>query len=147
MSKKIEEQIRINFCKAFFDSVDENINSENPDYEWISKLYSEIKQRILKIVKKDSKTYNLIDEQFDIVIFEQMIKNDVFDFDSLFNLINNTFDWIKKLQSPARDEETEKSRQKVLQSEPKHIVSNFICEIHKCIDYIEEDLVNFYNNF
>jgi len=146
MSKKIEEQIKNNFRKAFFDSIDENINSDKPDYQWITKLYIEIKEKLLSLVKKNSKSYNMIDEQFDIVIFEQMIKNDVFDFNTLFNLINNTFDWIKKLEAPARDESTEISRQKVLNSEPNHIVSNFICETHKCIEYIEEDLINYYNN-
>lgn len=141
MSEKIQEQIKNSFRKAFFDLIDQNINSNNPDYEWICKLYLEIKQKLLSFTRKDSKTYKLIDEQFDTVIFEQMIKNDVFDFVSLTNLINNTFDWIKKLQAPIRDEFLEQSRKKVLLSDPKHIVSNYICETHKCIEFLENDLM------
>ena len=51
----IEKQIRDTYEKAFYDSIDNEINSKNPDYDWIVSLYSEIKNRIIKYVKKTSR--------------------------------------------------------------------------------------------
>ena len=69
----LENQIREMYQKAFYDIIDETVASKNPDYEWIVDLYSEIKQRLVRYIKKESKTYRLIDEQFDIALFKQMI--------------------------------------------------------------------------
>jgi hypothetical protein len=139
----LENQIKEMYEKAFYDIIDETINSNTPDYDWIVTLYSEIKERLLKYVKKDCNVYKSIDEDFDIDLFRQMIVNDVFDMDSLLKLINNTFNWIKKLQAPIRDQSTEDSKQRVLNSQPEKIVSTFIREVNVCIDYIEEDVVKF----
>ena len=37
---EIEKQIKVEMKKAFFDLIDNTVNSEKPDYEWITKLYS-----------------------------------------------------------------------------------------------------------
>ena len=75
--KVIEQQIRDNYHKAFYDTIDETINSSTPDYDWIVRLYDEIKIRMLVYVKKDSNTFISIENSFDKELFEQMIKNDV----------------------------------------------------------------------
>lgn len=69
-----------------------------------------------------------------------MIKNDVFNHDSMLKLINTTFFFIKKLQAPYRDEETLESKKKILNTEHTKIVSTFIIEVNKCIDNINKDL-------
>ena len=139
----IEKQIRDTYEKAFYDSIDNEINSKNPDYDWIVSLYSEIKNRIIKYVKKTSKTYKQIDEEFDIELFRQMIENDVFNMDSLLNLINNTYKWVEQLQAPIRDAESRESKQRVLSTSPDKLVSTFIKEVNKCIDFLDEDFLNF----
>ena len=48
MEKQIREQMNI----AFFDLIDEKVNSEKPDYEWITKLYQEIRDRLCGFLKK-----------------------------------------------------------------------------------------------
>ena len=139
----LENQIREMYQKAFYDIIDETVASKNPDYEWIVDLYSEIKQRLVRYIKKESKTYRLIDEQFDIALFKQMIENDVFNFDSLFKLINTTFYWIETLQSPARDQTTKEAKNRVLSVQPEKMVSTFIKEVNQCIDLLDEDFLNF----
>ena len=52
----IKNQIQEMYEKAFYDVIDENVNSDKPDYDWIVNLYTEIKNRLLRYVKKDSKT-------------------------------------------------------------------------------------------
>lgn len=139
--QKIEDQIKEQMYKAFFDLIDENIASDNMDCEWLINLFSEIKMRLLNIVNKDGKIYKKINEDFDIDLFKQMIENKVFDYDSIIKLINNSFYWILQLQAPVRDEYTNNAKQRVLSSEPSKIISTFLKELHICIDYIYEDII------
>jgi len=141
----IENQIREMYEKAFYDVIDDNVNSDKPDYDWIVNLYTEIKNRLIRYVKKDSKTHELIDSQFDITLFRQMIENDVFDMDCLQKLVNTTFYWIEKLQAPQRDSETRDAKQRVFCVPKEKIVSTFIKEVNKCIDTLDKDLVDYIN--
>jgi hypothetical protein len=141
--QKIEKQIEEQMKKAFFDLIDENVNSKNPDYEWIVQLYSEMIDRLLSFVKKDGKTYLEIKNSFDIELFKQMIENDVFEFESMLKLINTMFYWIEKLQAPIRDNYSKESKQRIFSSKPNKIISNFLKEVHICIDNIEKDLISF----
>jgi len=132
----INKQIKDNFYKAFFDKIKETVKSDKPDYEWISSLYIEIKNRLLSLTKKDGKTFTEIDESFEMII------NDVFDVNSMIKLINNTYSWIEKLQSPMRDKELQESKNNLFREESDNIIPKFLMEVHKYIDYIYEDLDN-----
>jgi hypothetical protein len=143
---RISMQIKEQMKKAFFDLIDQNVNSEKPDYDWITNLYEELLNRLASFLKKNSSNYKLLQDEFDVELFRQMISNDVFDQDSMLKLINNTFSWIQKLQAPARDEETNNAKNRVLSSEPSKIISTFLKEIHICIDNIETDIDSFYKN-
>ena len=143
---KIESQIKEQMHKAFFDLIDETVNSEKPDYEWITRLYVEIRDRLCFYIKKDSHVYKQILEEFDEKLFFQMCSNDVFDYISMGKLINNTFDWIKKLQAPIRDEFLEESKNRVLQTtDAAKIISTFLKEIHICLDIYEKDMIEFFS--
>ena len=141
---KISIQIKEQMKKAFFDLIDENVNSEKPDYEWITNLYAELLNRLASFLKINSRNYKLLQDEFDVELFRQMITNDVFDQISMLKLVNNTYGWIQKLQAPARDSETDESKNRVLNSDPKNMISTFLKEIHVCIDNIEKDLLEFY---
>ena len=144
--EKIQTQIKEMYRKAFYDSINESINSENPDYDWITNLYIEIKDRLLRLVRKESKTYKEIENSFDEKLFDQMIRNDVFDTTSMVKLVENTFYWIEKLQAPARDEYSKQAKIKIFNSEPKLVVVTFLKEVHFCLDNIEDDIKSFYEN-
>jgi len=139
----LEKQIKDMYTKVFYESIDETINSEKPDYDWIVSLYTEIKGRLIKFIKKDSSVYKQIDSQFDIDLFRQMIENDIFNNVDLMKLINTTFEWIKFLGAPTRDELADQAKMRILSSEHNKIVSTFIKEVNTCIDYIDEDIINF----
>ena len=141
----IENQIRDTYFKAFYDSIDKTVNSKSPDYDWIVRLYLDIRDRLLRYIKKDSPTYKQIDDQFDSKLFEQMITNDVFDQESMVRLVNNTFDWISKLQAPARDPSTKEAKQRVFASKPENIVSTFIKEVNQCLDLMDTDFENLFS--
>ncbi len=142
-TEKISSQIKEQMSKAFFDLIDQTVNSDKPDYEWIKKLYLEIRDRLSRFLKKDSKNFKKIQEDFDGDFFYQLITNDVFDFNSMLNLIENTFYWIKNLQAPLRDQTTEESKNKILKAEPQKMISTFLKEVHICLDNLDEDMENF----
>ena len=141
--EKINQQIQQTMKKAFYDLIEVNTNSDKPDYDWIIKLYSEIKGNLLYYLKKGSKTYNLIDESFDVELFGQMIKADVFSPDSMVKLIKNTFYWIKFLGAPNRDEETNKAKERVLSSPYDKIIGCYLREVHDCLTTYDEDMKSF----
>ncbi len=141
----MEKQIKDVYYKAFCDKINETVNSNKPDFDWIIMLYKEIKDRLLKYIKKDSETYKKIDSSFDLILFEQMIRNDAFNTGDMIDLVNNTYYWINALQAPVRDEDTNESKKRVLNSDCSIIVSSFIIEVNKCIDNIDEDLCQFIN--
>lgn len=141
----MEEQIEKTMKKAFYDLIDANCSS-NPDYEWLIRLYVELKSMILKYLKKDSKTYKTIEETFDVELFSQMIRADVFSMDSMLKLVNNTFYWIKELGAPARDESIDQAKEKVLTSSPEKMISTFLKEVHQCLDVYHADMNNYILN-
>ena len=139
----IEDQIQINMKKAFFDLIDQNVNSKTPDYNWITILYEEIKFKLLSFLpNKNLSIYKQIDTDFDVELFKQMIENDVFNYDSMLKLINNTFNWIIKLEAPIRDGDTIQSKNRVINSEPTKIISTYLKEVHNCIEIIEKDILD-----
>ena len=74
----IEEQIQTEMRNAFFNLIDDNINSKTPDYDWITRLYEEIKIKLLSFLpNKNGKTYKQLELDFDVDLFKQMIENDV----------------------------------------------------------------------
>jgi hypothetical protein len=139
---KINIQIDENMRKAFFDIIEQTVNSDKPDYDWITKLYEEISNRLCQYLNPNLKTYKQIKNDFDTVIFHQMISNDVFNWDNLLSIINNSFEWVMKLQSPQRDKYTQEAKERVIKTEPKKIIATFLKEIHTCIDYIDKDMEN-----
>jgi len=141
---EIEKQMKEQMKKAFFDLIDSTVNSEKPDYVWITNLYTELRDRLCNFTKKDSKSYFKIIEEFDVELFNQMITNDVFDQNSFLKLVNNTFGWIDKLQAPVRDESTKESKNRVLSSDPQNFISTFLKEIHNCLDNLEYDMENYF---
>ena len=144
---RIEEQIELNMKNAFFDLIDQNVNSETPDLNWISVLYQEIKFKLLSFLpNKNGKVYKQLDSDFDVDLFKQMIENDVFNFESMLKLINNTFSWILKLQAPIRDTSTIEAKSKVLNADPKKIISVYLKEVHNCIEQIEKDIMDLKND-
>ena len=138
----IEEQIETAMKNAFFELIDDNVNSKEPDFKWITRLYEEIKIKLLSFLpNKNGKSYIQLDTDFDVVLFSQMIENDVFNQESMLKLINNTFDWILKLEAPIRDKDTIEAKNRVLCSEPTKIISTYLKEVHTCIEQIENDII------
>jgi len=146
MTERIEQQIKEQFQKAFYDTIQHSVTSDN--HEHIVRLYAEIRDRIVVKVKPTGRTKARILEDFDVELFQQMVTHNAFDGDSLLRLVNTTFKWIHDLQMPARDSDTEAAKQRVLQAGTSmvEIVPVYIKEAHGCLDTMEQDFKEFYEN-
>ena len=141
---KIEDQIQYNFIKAFKHSIDENIVSNTPDFDWIMSLLIEIKERLKALLTNEQKRME-IDKEYDVEFIHQLIVNKVFDKVSMDSLIEITFKWLFRLQAPYRDEMVNNEKSRLLQIDDHTIVSEFCLSVNKAIDDIIEDLQNFQN--
>jgi len=107
--ERIQKQIKDTYHKAFFDLLEQKVHEEPPDYDWISKLYLEIRIKLTKLLKSSSTLRIEIEEKMDPTIFNQMMRNNAFNGTDLFNLISYVFDKIRcscpapqlKAESPA----------------------------------------------
>ena len=141
---KIADQIQHNFIKAFKHSIDENIVSNTPDFDWIMSLLIEIKERLKALLVDEQKRME-IDKEYDVEFIHQLIVNKVFDKVSMDSLIEITFKWLLRLQAPYRDKMVNNEKLRLLQIKDHTIVSEFCLTVNKAIDDIIEDLQNFQN--
>ena len=143
--KKIEVKIMYNMEKAWFDLLKEKTNSSPPDFDWLERLYVEIRDKLLGLVRKNSKLHIEITESMDIVLFSQMIRNNAFSGEDTLKLIEYVFETCKQLGSPARDTTTDQYKYEVLGLMKAggtfgDIVPLFFKNANKCIDNIYLDL-------
>ncbi len=111
---KLNKQLKDNFKKAFFDLLKQKVAENPPDYDWITKLYTEIQFKLKKLLKPTNPLYKEIEEHMDIQLFDQMIRNNAFNGVDFYNLINYVFELIKKLGSPARDNLADSKKEEIL---------------------------------
>ncbi len=146
MASKIEEQLKEQFHKAFYDTIKHSVETQN--YDHIVRLYAEIQDRLAAFLKKDGPTYNRLKQDFDVPFFEQRLRNNAFDGQSLANLIQMTFTWIHNLQMPIRDTSSNEAKGRVMQSGTTmvEVVPVYIKEVHSVINIMEQDMKEFYEN-
>ena len=143
----LNKQFEDNFKKAFFDLLKQKVAENPPDYDWITKLYTEIQMKIKKLVKSSNPLYKEIEEHMDIQLFDQMIRNNAFNPVDFYNLIQYVFELIKKLGSPARDSLADSKKEEILSIMKNggtfsDIVPIFIKNANECIDLIYTDIKN-----
>jgi len=150
--ERIQKQIKDTYHKAFFDLLEQKVHEEPPDYDWISKLYLEIRIKLTKLLKSSSTLRIEIEEKMDPTIFNQMMRNNAFNGTDLFNLISYVFDKIKQLGSPARDQNTDDKKNEIFHLMKNNgtfaqIVPLFFKNSNICIDLVYEDMNNLSKKF
>lgn len=142
----MEQQLKEQFHKAFYDVIRDSVRNGNHDH--IVQLYAEIADRIAAKVNPTGRTHARIRQDFDGALFRQMLQHNAFDGQSLLRLVNTTFKWIRDLQMPIRDSATEQAKQRVMDSGTtmEDVVPVYIKEVHGCLDTLDQDLKEFYEN-
>lgn len=146
--ERLNKQMETTMKRAFFDLLEQKVASEPPDYEWLTRLYSEIRDKLTKLLKPSSKLRKHIQEQMDPDFFHQLISNNVFEYKSFYALICFVFEQCKALGSPGRDKETSEKLQEILDhynsgnASFATLVPMFIKNANECIDNIYLDIQN-----
>ena len=150
--EKLNKQIETQMKKAFYDLIIEKTACETPDFDWLIKLYSEIREGLISILKQGSDLRKEMEECFDIELFSQMIKNNAFGGEDMIKLINYTFNKLLQLGSPGRDKIYRERQEEIL----KHmytdkatfgsIVGIYLKNSHLCLDELHLDIANIKKN-
>ena len=150
--EKLNSQFKIQMKKAFYDLIIEKTSSDNPDFDWLVKLYSEIRDGLVNILKKNSKLRNEMEESFDVDLFSQMIRNNAFSGEDMIKLINYTFDKLLQLGSAARDKVVKERRDEILnlvysqKNTFGQIVGLYLKNAHLSLDELHLDIANIKKN-
>ena len=146
--ERLNKQVEDTMKRAFFDLLEQKVASNPPDYEWLTRLYTEIRDKLTRLLKPTSKTRKHIEENMDPDFFHQLISNNVFEPKSFYALICFVFEQIKLMCSPGRDEETNEKLQELLDHYNSGnatfatMVPMFIKNANYCIDNIYLDIQN-----
>ena len=143
---RLTEQVKETYKKAFFDLLEEKVGASPPDYEWLTRLYGEIRTKLITLLREGSELRNEIEESMDCDFFKQLISHNVFSPENFYALIRYVFEKCKQLGSPARDAEVDIKLQEIVDFVDSGdatfatLVPLFIKNANECLDTIYEDV-------
>lgn len=143
---RLTKQVKETYKRAFFDLLEQKVAANPPDYEWLTRLYGEIKTKLVSLLREGSKLRNEIEESMDCDFFTQLISHNVFSPENFYALIRYVFEKCKQLGSPARDAETDAKLKEIVDFVDSGdatfatLVPLFIKNANECLDTIYEDV-------
>jgi len=143
---RLTKQVKETYKRAFFDLLEQKVAADTPDYEWLTRLYGEIRTKLISLLREGSQLRNEIEESMDCDFFKQLISHDVFSPENFYALIRYVFEKCKQLGSPARDAETDAKLKEIVDFVDSGdatfatLVPLFIKNANECLDTIYEDV-------
>ena len=149
--KCLREQIENTYKEVWSTLLHDKVKQNPPDYDWIVRLYKEIKYKLTYFLKQNSTMRNSIEEALDVELFEQMIRNGAFQGKEFYNLVNYIFDTTLKLGSPGRDSDVKNLRDEILTALSNkatfaELVPLFFVNSNTAIDWVHKDLYDVKGN-
>ncbi|XP_070541448.1 T-complex protein 11-like protein 1 [Ptychodera flava] len=130
----LEKQIKDIVHKAFWDSLQEGLNDDPPNFDQAVNLLGEVKQELSSLLlPAHTKIRTEINETLDLELIKQQAEHDSID---VFKYANFVMSIMAKLCAPARDDEIKKL------GEITDVVQLFK-EIFRIIDLMKLDMANF----
>ena len=149
LSKKqtdaLHDQIKHNFHLAWFNLLREKTLQNPPDFDWIVNLYKELRHRLTCFLKKDSNVRKRVEEDLDVELFDQMIRNGAFQGPEFLALVNYIFKTCLRFGSPGRDKDVQQLKQEIINALNNkaifaELVPLFFKNANIAIDWIHKDL-------
>jgi len=143
---RLTTQVRETYKRAFFDLLQEKVAANPPDFEWLTRLYGEIRTKLISLLREGSQLRLEIEESMDCDFFKQLISNNVFSPEDFYTLIRYVFEKCKQLGSPARDAETDAKLKEIIDFVDSGdatfatLVPMFIKNANECLDTVYEDI-------
>ena len=150
---RLTKQVKETYKRAFFDLLEEKVGASPPDYEWLTRLYGEIRSKLIALLREGSQLRNEIEETMDCDFFNQLISNNVFSPENFYATIRYVFAKCKQLGSPGRDAETDAKLQEIVdfvdsgEATFATLVPLFIKNANECLDTIYEDVQSLSERF
>ena len=149
--KCIRNQIEETYKEVWATLLHDKVKQSPPDFEWIVRLYKEIKYKLTYFLKQNSSMRKSIEESLDTELFEQMIRNGAFQGPEFYNLVNYIFDTTLKLGSPARDDKVKELRDEILTALSNkatfaELVPLFFVNANTAVDWVHKDLFDVKGN-
>ena len=143
--QQLRKQIEDTYKQVWCDLLHDKVKQTPPDYDWIVKLYKEIRWKLTFFLKQGSPFRVEIEEGMDVELFDQMIRHGAFQGPEFVALVEFVFDKCLMLGSPARDKDVENFRKEVmtaLQNKATfaELVPLFFKNANTAADWIQEDL-------
>ena len=76
--KSIRDQIENTYREVWATLLHDKVKQNPPDFEWIVRLYKEIRYKLTYFLKQNSPMRNSIEESLDVELFDQMIRTVLF---------------------------------------------------------------------
>ena len=137
---RLTTQVRETYKRAFFDLLQEKVAANPPDFEWLTRLYGEIRTKLISLLREGSQLRLEIEQSMDCDFFKQLISNNVFSPEDFYTLIRYVFEKCKQLGSPARDAETDAKLKEIVDFVDSGdatfatLVPMFIKNANECLD-------------
>jgi len=151
--ERIEKQIREQYQKAFNDVLTQSLTGDNTDWDWLVRLYSELRENLCQLTPNRKDIHTVIRDSMDVDIFSQMIRNEVFKPKDMWELVTYVFGLIKEREAAARNKMTDQVLQKLYSDFTKEgatiatFVPQFLHQAHARINLINEDKAKFLAQF
>jgi len=110
----VKTQLTEQYQLAFSDLLRENLESEKPDWEWVTRLHAELRDRICNLTPNRLDIHADIHDKMDSEIFYSMISHGAFDGANLQSLITFVFSRIRDLEEPVKNVDTDAALQEIL---------------------------------
>ena len=111
----VKTQLTEQYKRAFASRLRENLESETPDWEWVTRLHAELRDRLCNLTPNRMDIHADIHDKMDSEIFHSMISHGAFDGANLQALITFVFTRIRELEAPAKNVETDAKLQEILE--------------------------------
>ena len=149
--KSLRNQIENTYREVWSTLLHDKVKQSPPDFDWIVRLYKEIKYKLTYFLKQNSSLRNSIEEALDVELFDQMIRNGAFQGPEFYNLVNYIFDTTLKLGSPGRDNDVKKLRDEILTALSNkatfaELVPLFFTNSNIAVDWVHKDLFDVKGN-
>ena len=112
----LEIRVKDNVYKAYWDSINNKLDMDPPEYLVLIPLLEEVLSYINKLVPNNTNILNEAITTFDIPYIEHKIKNNAMESSDVRDIMLYTISIIRKLQSASDDKNTNKWEETLLQS-------------------------------
>ncbi len=151
LQEQLHKQIEDTYKQVWCDLLHARVQQSPPDFDWIVKLYKEIRYKLTFFLKDGSPFRVEIEQGMDVELFDQMIRHGAFQGPEFVALVNFVFDKCLKLGSPARDNDVKEFKREVLTALQNkatfaELVPLFFKNSNTAADWIQEDLFGVKNN-